>query len=204
MFSKLRLDFKQFYQKRNSKYLKTTNFNVSYSLNEKILFNMIKNWRFVQPRRYDCDPSGSRVIGNRCKSLASLFQAFSLWGAKEKSGAREKKTPLSHSSFSTTLAPRAAFRCSPQSKRLPHNLKAWNRLVTSQNQDSLKQLGNEFIIKAFGNLFSDDCIVCILKPFWGGHIFGGKRRKHKTPYRKKTTQYKKKTHSDECRIALES
>ena len=53
------MDFEQFppppkKKKKNSKYIKTTIFKVNYSFKEKISFNMLKNWRFMQPGLYDC------------------------------------------------------------------------------------------------------------------------------------------------------
>ena len=58
LFCKFQMDFEQFPppppKKKNSKYIKTTNFKVNYSFKEKISFNMLKNWRFMQPGLYDC------------------------------------------------------------------------------------------------------------------------------------------------------
>ena len=53
-----------------------------------------------------------------------LFQALSFWRAKEKSGAREKKR--GEASLVLTLAPRAAFRCSPPKRLEQANEKHWS------------------------------------------------------------------------------
>ena len=50
---------------------------MSKSITALILFNMIKNWRFVQPRLYDCDPPTIHHASLSCKlSRGVKFKSF--------------------------------------------------------------------------------------------------------------------------------
>ena len=72
IFSLIPIRCRTILSKKNSKHFKTTNFKVNYNFKEKISFNMIKNWCFVQPRLYNCGPPAIHHASLSCKLLRAV------------------------------------------------------------------------------------------------------------------------------------